>query len=90
MVVKTDRDKPLDTAVAALLLVTAVMLAVRMLAARTVGFGDSEALYATYAMRDVAKGLQGEVQPQVSKAAWDKFMLRSTSTVRANPFRLRR
>jgi hypothetical protein len=49
MDVKTDRD-PLDPAVAALLLLTAVMLGVRMIAARTVGFGDSEALYATYAL----------------------------------------
>jgi hypothetical protein len=41
--------KPLDTAVAGLLLVTAVGFGVRMIAAKKIGFGDSEALYATYA-----------------------------------------
>ncbi len=48
------------------------------------------ALYATYAMRDAPRGVEAPAQPLVSKAAWDKFMLRSTSTVKANPFRLRR
>jgi hypothetical protein len=44
-----DERKPLDGAVAALLLLTAIGFGVRMFAAKTIGFGDSEALYACYA-----------------------------------------
>ena len=44
-----DERKPLDTAVAGLLLVTAIGFGVRMMAAKAIGFGDSEALYACYA-----------------------------------------
>jgi hypothetical protein len=44
-----DERKPLDTAVAGLLVVTAIGFGVRMIAAKTVGLGDSEALYACYA-----------------------------------------
>jgi hypothetical protein len=44
-----DERKPLDTAVAGLLLLTAIGFGVRMVAAKAIGFGDSEALYACYA-----------------------------------------
>ncbi len=47
-------EKRLDPAVFALLLLSAVMLAVRLFASRTVGFGDSEALYACYALHPQA------------------------------------
>ncbi len=43
-------EKRTDPIVALLLLLTAIMLVVRMIAAKTIGFGDSEALYATYAL----------------------------------------
>ena len=42
-----DQDrKRVDPAVAGLLLLTLLMFVVRLYAAKTVGFGDSEALYA--------------------------------------------
>lgn len=44
-----EERKPLDTAVAGLLFLTAIGFGVRMIAAKTIGFGDSEALYACYA-----------------------------------------
>ncbi len=48
MVVKKDRA-PVEPAVFLLLLATLALFLVRLYAARVVGFGDSEALYATYA-----------------------------------------
>jgi hypothetical protein len=45
-----EQPKPLDPAVFALLVLTLGMLLVRLYAARVVGWGDSEALYATYAL----------------------------------------
>jgi len=47
-------DKRIDPSVMALLLLTVLMLAVRFFAAKTVGFGDSEALYACYALHPQA------------------------------------
>ncbi|HSQ61972.1 MAG TPA: hypothetical protein VLM85_02110 [Polyangiaceae bacterium] len=46
----TPSDKRLDPAVLALLVLTAALMGVRLYAARLVGFGDSEALYASYAL----------------------------------------
>ena len=43
-------DKRLDPAVLALLALTGVLIGVRLYAARVIGFGDSEALYACYAL----------------------------------------
>jgi hypothetical protein len=43
-------QKPLDPIVFALLVLTVVLMLVRLWAARVVGFGDSEALYATWAL----------------------------------------
>src|SRR5271154_7590883 len=43
-------DRPEGSGAAALVAVTGVMLAVRLFAAQRVGFGDSEALYAAYAL----------------------------------------
>lgn len=48
------------------------------------------ALYATYAMRDEARGIVDPKQPEVTKAAWDRFMSRSATVLRPNPFALRR
>jgi len=44
-----EERKPLDTAVAGLLFITAIGFGVRMMAAKMIGLGDSEALYACYA-----------------------------------------
>jgi len=46
--------KHVDPAVSGLLLLTVLMFVVRLYAAKTVGFGDSEALYACYALHPQA------------------------------------